>query len=436
MAAPFYTLSQVVSEYCIMSFNDRKKYYGNYLVHAKWVWKELFRDTLFSILNRYVKVDKSVRPYRIFYPTDAMRVYNVSVTDERGRLRSLLTDAAMDTLPMPATATSGCGCTDTLNACFSNLSVTTDTIYINGDPYTIKIWKDLCPNGDVIEITETWAYNTETDEVEAVTNKNLITNLDVKSCGCVSNTPSNVNKIVNDCGCPLVPVTSIPLVQIPYRQFGAMKIMKDERVVYLDGDIPDWVQLSYQTNGDNGEDAILVPEYAVPTMFSGIGFRTKAMSKNLVSARLMRDARYLYYYDKDELEMYLNPIRMEEFMNMQMIPAKWGAPGVCGPQVDVFANLIGGPTQIITSNTFITEVFDNKSGICYEKVLFNNKSTVTIAWATADLPIMDVFFDNGDGTYTGPVRGLPPATYNPVTHLITVDLTGNSTGYIKVLKPC
>ncbi len=83
---PYISLSQFTSEYCLATFNDERKHYINYLVHAKWIWKDLFLKSMYTVKSKYVQVDFTTVPFSIPIPKDNVRIINISTEGFNGRL--------------------------------------------------------------------------------------------------------------------------------------------------------------------------------------------------------------------------------------------------------------------------------------------------------------------------------------------------------------
>lgn len=92
--------------------------------------------------------------------------------------------------------------------------------------------------------------------------------------------------------------------------------------------------LSYQTNGSCPEEEIMVPEYSVNSLMAGIDWRSTAFAPNK-GPQITTQKRIAYDRQVEEMDEFLNPVRAEEFMNVQMIIPLWGE----GPAVPQGANI-------------------------------------------------------------------------------------------------
>ena len=333
---PSLTLTEVVNEYMMASFNERRKYFLNYLSVARRVWKELYWGTLNQVVSRYVAVDKSTTAYSIPYPADCVRLLNVFEVDDCNNLQSLSVDNFMNVLEQPKAKNTSCqkhkkcGCEDSLCDAIDSMTVVLKDVWIDGVPYVEKIWHKRFDNGDLMEIRETHvksfsvdangknAGNTIIPDVQ----RKLICRFDVNDCGCVLPTDKNKKLVVSHCGC-LLPVyiekvcnTVLPRTK---NEYGHYKVEGGR--IYIDTE-KDWVIETHQTNGECDGDEILIEEVAVIAMMFGIDFMTKAFRPN-IPAFEKRESKLAYNQAKTDLLHFKNPIRIDEFMKISDSIPKW-----------------------------------------------------------------------------------------------------------------
>jgi len=326
---PYLSLSEVVKEYCLASYNDKRKYYINLMVHAKWIWKDLFLKSLFVVQNKYVKVDKSTNPYSIVLPPNMMRFINLSTPDNNGDLRSFVFDDLINDVPLPTgEECNQCNETNDYGSCINNITAVTKAVMINNISYVEKTWKKLCPNGDLLEITEKPTVDVNASGQTIVTmlpQQRFICNLEVKKCGCVKKTRANKDRIMSCCG-GLIPENLLRMSQPTISKVGTKQgqIKISQGRIWVTGNVPDYLILSFQTNGVCAENEIMVPEYAVNPLMFGVRWRAMAFAPNK-GGNEVANARVDYDRAVGEMDMFLNPIRVEEFMNVQMILPKWGS---------------------------------------------------------------------------------------------------------------
>ncbi len=327
---PYLTLSEVVKELCLAMFNDKRKYYINYMVHAKWIYKDLLLKSIFLPKSKYVKVDKTTNPWSIVVPVDMYRFLNLSKEDADGSLISFVFDNTINDVPLPTgtNACETCNEVDVYGQCFNNITVVTKEVVIDGDPYTEKIWKKLCPNGDVMEVREIPTRDFDADGEPIVTThtqERVIANLELKTCGCVKKTERNIECVKAQCG-TLLPSTLARLSHPTNNKVGTRvgRIKISQGRIWIAGHVPDYLILSYQTNGVCGESEIMVPEYAVSALLFGTKWRSIALATNQ-NPNMVRASEIAYESQVEKMDMFLNPIRVEEFMNVQMVIPKWGS---------------------------------------------------------------------------------------------------------------
>jgi hypothetical protein len=332
-AIPYLSLTETVNQYMLASMNDRRKYFVNYLSHARWIWKRLSWSTLWTIKNKYVEVDRSTTPHSVIIPKDLVRFINLSSEDNCHNLRSLTFNDGMSVLTPPALSDKCCPVCDEpddLSQLFTNISVSFKDRLIDNVVRTEKIWKKLCSNGDIVEVREIPVKNYNSTnpldfEIGTTVIETFICKLEKKPCGCVAKTESNKDLIVSTCGV-LLPCCQKnlchPLISKANARFGSIKI-QDGRI-FIKGECPEQLLLSYQTNGECGEDEIMIPEHAVEAVIFGIDYRAKALAPNFDRFE-KRESERAYNKAKMELEEFLNPIYAVEFMNAQMAFPLWGS---------------------------------------------------------------------------------------------------------------
>jgi hypothetical protein len=327
---PYLSLTEVVEDYMISNLNNRQKLLVNYLVHAKWIWKKLLWNTVWQTVSQYVKV-KVAEDGQLYIdvPKGTIRVLSLCRVDGKGRLRPFVNDDNISSI-VPNAANGvvcdQCGESDDLGACISGMTVITEQVLINDVPYVNKTWKKLEKNGDLLEIREVWAMDVSDPNNVAVRKATLtrrLCSMEVKPCGCL------VSCEVNE---QLVQLYCSDLCR-QQKQFLASgkdwaKIKVVEGRIYFShrGRVPDFVVLTTQTNGECGEAEMMIPEYAVEAVTFGIHWRAGALAPaSVVSPGENRERKQNWKVAEQELQQFLNPIQMQDFMDSQMQLPKWGA---------------------------------------------------------------------------------------------------------------
>lgn len=321
---PYLSLSEVVNELCVAMFNDKRKYFPNLMIHGKWIYKDLKINSEFAVQNKYVRVDKTTSPYSIVIPRNTYRFINLSEEGADGRLHSWVFDDTINETPPPTgKECEVCNDNDDYGSCVNEMVPTTVTHVIEGVPYIEKVYKRVCKNGDIEELRNIPVLDIDEDNahtVKYITKRRILAHVEVKSCGCVKKIPSNLACINDVCGCMvssrICSMAQPTITKVGTKQ-GRMKISGGR--IWLSGNVPDFLILTTQTNGVCGEESLMIHEAYVNSLMFGIKWRAKAFS-----GKDARQDRIDYDRAVGELDMFLNPIRAEEFMAIQMTLPKWG----------------------------------------------------------------------------------------------------------------
>jgi hypothetical protein len=114
-------------------------------------------------------------------------------------------------------------------------------------------------------------------------------NLDIKECGCTAITENNAELIENNCSevitqkCKEICNNSFKKPEqgfITDSDSGYFKFDIHNKIVFLDGDIPDQILLSGQTNGNTIEEEI-IPEFCLQTFVFGMDYINGRYSQTL-----------------------------------------------------------------------------------------------------------------------------------------------------------
>lgn len=123
----------------------------------------------------------------------------VGVINNKGHKVPLVSNSAItsdnfDTLPKQSDTCAVCG--QDKDIC-EDLQVTeiSETVVINGQPYELSSVKTLYPNGEYYLVTNTPYLDTATNSVVFRSERELLTTLDKRACGCLAQTKSNMFKL-------------------------------------------------------------------------------------------------------------------------------------------------------------------------------------------------------------------------------------------------
>ncbi len=323
---PYISLSQFTSEYCLATFNDERKHYINYLVHAKWIWKDLFLKSMYTVKSKYVQVDFTTVPFSIPIPKDNVRIINISTEGFNGRLESFLEDDRLNDTCLPTGKECGsCGQMDDYGECINQLVPITKQVQLLGVNYVETTWQRLAPDGSLFEVREIPVINyppenTGAPFVEKIVKERRVCNFETKSCGCIKQIPSNLTLLNTYCSCNAT--CQLPVDQgLNGASRGKFKVANGR--IWVSGGLGKWVILSYQTNGSCNEEEIMIPEIAVNAMTFGVIWRSTVLAPNK-SYNEGRARKQDYDGQVEELDQFLNPVRVEDFIHVQSLIHKWG----------------------------------------------------------------------------------------------------------------
>jgi hypothetical protein len=339
-------LGRLVRNFSLEQGNMKSAMFLKNLKHAEWVWKEIFRETLWSIKTQAVKMHNRT----ITLPDDCERLINISVVDCFGKLHPLTFDSDLNTAKIKcvhnACSCSKCNGEDTLCASLDNITMTTETIEIQGEDYTQTTWVRHAGGGDIQKVVTTPMLNATTNEVEYITTRSTVCNVEVDSKGCIKATQPNVDLLIKYCGCGTGAFNngigvfgwgnSVYGALIPpvYNYWGYYNInAQDPNIVHIfrndrnkSEDSLSWGQIgtilvSYQTNGIIPGQEVLIPEYAYDAMTQGIIYRQRKL--NVRDGDKDGSFYNMFRREKQRIFRYLNPVNMEQIEKLHTQARKW-----------------------------------------------------------------------------------------------------------------
>lgn len=357
ICSPTVTLSEAVDEYLIENMINKKKYYPAYLTVAKRAWKKLFWNTLYIVQSEWMPLRKG-SPYNyVQLPAGTVRLLSVGETDHCGLIQPLFYNSQLNVIPKPTTSNCSCGKCDCDGLCedLNSMIVTTKLVFtINGVNYYEKQWVKYCPNGDILEYTETpvKSYNDVIGDggdfnndfnndysigSGALSNFSIVTNvsqrkicaLTVQPCGCPENIPENEELVQQHCGCFFN--WNSRHRRIHCEQFqkdinsnrrGEIKLSDcGSRIYYKPNPrhhhckteeikLPDYLLVNTQTNGERINESVQVPEYALDALWAGMYHRiTRRNNRFGIGEKL--EAERMASKEENLLLGFLNPIPMD-----------------------------------------------------------------------------------------------------------------------------
>lgn len=340
-----YTISECTEEFMIVKGINAKKYYVKWIIVAKNVWRELFMNTIYAVQSEWLPLQKGTPYNYIQVPTGVQRIFSVANTDACGEIKPLFYNNTLNVISKPTEKRCGCNQCDCGGLCddVNNLTVIIKLLFTDhGVDYYEKTWLKLCANGDVIEYREvpakkynTFEGDTSPSDYTIVTEKfqNTICKLKVKECGCPEETPTNVDTLIEHCGCYL-PVNCRCkrkrcdhfLGQINNNCLGEVKVSPCGTKIYFkpkgNSKVPDYLLLNYQLSGLNCTSAVIVPEYAIKTMWLGMEYLGNQFNNNF-SHNDKKQMEYNYKAGQNDMILFLNPISLEELSQIQDAPIRF-----------------------------------------------------------------------------------------------------------------
>jgi len=345
---PKYTLAEVVEDYLIRTFNQRRKYFSNYMRIGQDVYKDIYRTILPTIKSKYVKVypADANNPFPFVYLPDGMvKFFGASVTNKNRDLIQVVYNAELNVFTKPAENPKGCGCSNSVCDCIDNLQVVMTDKIIDGDTYVQKDWVVCCDNGDVMQYSEIPVKKYGTDggdysedygnDYDIINDGgNVVTiqvykklgRLETKDCGCPIESENNKDIVFKKCGCflGLKPDCCKIWYDKKLECTGEMKFSECGTKLYLKNvkDDDGYVVVSGQMDPVKCGDEIEVDDYAREAIISGIA-AFSAVHHPRVSATDKREAERRYLRDKTKLFEYMNPLNAARFFATPTATTKW-----------------------------------------------------------------------------------------------------------------
>lgn len=321
------TLGDVTDQYMLMTFNQKRVYYPNFLFHAKNVWRDIFLSTAYAIKTYDIAVYQENGRYYINKPKDLVRLTGIQAKFGNEYKPLLLSDQVRiaEPLKQPDIKCKKCN-NDDLCEIISSKVVSREETF-NGQQYTLKTFFKTTADGVVHEEEEYMVYDEEEDSnIKQVRSKNVC-NLEISNCGCVNPTLANVEKIEKMCGCYVESCQSKPRLPNLYSPFGYYNYSISGNRIYLmnaqdvntsASPLPNRVEASFQTDGESDIENVLVPVYALNTMFKGMKFGVSSF-RNMNTAEADRKE---YNRAKEDLLKFLFPLDLDAFFEAQSIQPK------------------------------------------------------------------------------------------------------------------
>lgn len=329
---PTLTLSEAVDELMIAQENDKRNHYFTYLNHAKWIWKEIVRSTIWAVVQKVIEVPEDGR---IKLPAGVGRRMSISVVDHYGNIQVIEQNPNMNTL-LDNCETTKCSCRackgeNSLCDLLDQISVRNEEVVIDDgttiETYQKRVWNRKDEAGNLIEVSEIPYFDAEKEEVVYSTDTRVICAMDVDEKCCIQPTDRNRRLFFEHCGCFMWNL-------LPYWPH------KDSRERWDEVDIPplksDYGYWKFEANSDDtiwlkhskakkiivmyaadaesdSSEEMLVPEFALNSLHAGMMWRQKFFSP-VTSLKEKREAKMEYRSQKSDMRSYLFPLNVSAFL--------------------------------------------------------------------------------------------------------------------------
>ena len=362
------TLANCVDEYLLSRQISKKKYYAGYLNAARWAWRELFQNTIYSVQSEWLPLRKG-EPYDyIDVPKNLQRLFTVAVTNHCNNIIPLYYNNYANIISEPKVSACGCGvcsCEGGLCNDIAALTKLTKLLFtVSGIDYYETIWLKLCPNGDILEYRNVpikkynnytgdgGDYNSDYNNDYLIANppfsdyeivyqdfQRILCKLDVKPCGCPKNTTENADLFLQHCAgfcninvtcgtrerlCKLAQETNYDNCIL-----GTIKMSEcGTRIYYippprlkgqLPAKLPKYLLVNYQTTGEDCSTQVIVPQYAIETMFYGIHFKSTRFNMS-IPRNDKQQIKYDWTDAQNKLILYLSNLNLDRLSAIQDQP--------------------------------------------------------------------------------------------------------------------
>ncbi len=140
MSEQNYTLMDCVDQYLALRQIGNKKYVASYGVAARYAWRQLFQNTIFSTQSQWQPLRAGEPHDYIDVPKGMLRLFSVAEKDDCGNIVPLFYNNQLNVISKPTVNTCGCSACDCASTGFcedvNNLTKTTKLLFsISGTDY-------------------------------------------------------------------------------------------------------------------------------------------------------------------------------------------------------------------------------------------------------------------------------------------------------------
>lgn len=302
-----------------------------YETYITTVYNELRIDvTSKSVIKKfYINKDTNSLPI----PNDCLLLEAVGYENEKGVVVPMWYN---DKIPLDLlfSNTKNCSC----NTCggeheycgvIGKISEESEEVIIQGISYTKTIKTTTLIDGTVIVTSDipTLVNNEGVLSVEIVHTQEQLCKIDLLPCGCVDNTPDNIDNIKKlSCYCENIDTNCGTYNRYIPKDRGYRLDMNQEQVI-LDRTYPyDYVVLRYVTNINSVKD-FRIPLLAMEAMIYGIMYYAKSFDLRvpLNERGLGGNAYMMYYAEKKKLSKRINPNNYAKIMGAMSVTSRRSA---------------------------------------------------------------------------------------------------------------
>lgn len=180
-------------------------------------------------------------------------------------------------------------------------------------------------NGRYYQVKKTWVLNTTTNFAEEVTTKEIITEFDMLSCGCVAPTGENVAKVKEHCySCYCACYT--PCMEDEY-DLGGYRVFEEQNLIQFDKSIDyQSVYVEYYTDIPKKGGVYHIPAVAFETLVAYIKYKHTFNKRNIgFSEKEMY--RKEYRNEKENLDIVTSRVKMSGLIRSFSLTPKVGSSG-------------------------------------------------------------------------------------------------------------
>jgi hypothetical protein len=343
-------LGKAVRSFSLEQGNLKEVMFLKNLQHAIWVYKDIFRTTMWAVKTVAVEC---LDHHTLRLPGDCERLVNISVVDHRGKQHPLTCDPDLNTAKFNCNhkcSCKKCNGQNTLCAMLDDVTTTYTPVVIQGVTYqqTTSIRADSA--GNIQQWTNTPVLQAGTTSVQYIQETTTICNVEVDDKGCIMATAPNMEALMGyfglglyDPGCEsygwLDNSAYRELIPANYNFWGyynrnaadpdIIHIFRNDYKPHHHQEGGFWekeerigtVLVTYQTNGETPGEEVLVPEYAYDCLISGIIYRQHKLNPR--DGDRGNEFYRMYRAEKMAMMRHQNPVRMDDLEKLQTRLRRW-----------------------------------------------------------------------------------------------------------------